>query len=334
MINDLLTRCSWFHPNRVQPRHTTVTLLAGLCLLLVFGVGHLPAASPRPYVVVLGIAQDGGYPHAGCTRACCQEAFDNPARGRHVSSLGIVDPVSQQRWIIDCTPDFRFQLKQLDRLQPAAHARKPLDGILLTHAHIGHYSGLMQLGREVMGTRDVPVFAMPRMEAFLRTEGPWSQLVSLGNIQITPLAADKPIALNERLKVTPLLVPHRDEFSETVGFQIQGPQCQVLFIPDIDKWQRWDRQIEKLVVESDRAYLDGTFFAADELPGRDISEIPHPFIVESIQRFSALADEQRAKVHFIHLNHTNPALRRGTAARKQVTRAGMSVARQGEKFPL
>ena len=314
--------------------HRLIPSLAALALLLGSTVEILLAATPGPYVVVLGIAQDGGYPHAGCSRPCCQEAFANPARGRYVSSLAIVDPESQQRWIIDCTPDFRFQLKELGRFEPAPRGRPPLDGILLTHAHIGHYSGLVHLGREVMGTRDLPVFAMPRMADFLRTQGPWSQLVSLGNIQLKSLEAEKPIALNPRLIITPLLVPHRDEFSETVGFQIQGPRQQVLFIPDIDKWERWDRQIEKLVVQSDRAYLDGTFFTADELPGRDISEIPHPFIIESIQRFAALPDGQRAKIRFIHLNHTNPALQRGSAARRQVGRAGMAVARQGEKFPL
>lgn len=308
--------------------------LLGIGLLLAGGADLLRAAAPGPYVVVLGIAQDGGYPHAGCNRACCQDAFTNPARGRHVSSLAIVDPESGERWIIDCTPDFRFQLKDLGRLQPARKGRPPLDGILLTHAHIGHYSGLVHLGREVMGTRNVPVFAMPRMAEFLRSQGPWSQLVSLGNIQLRPLEAEKPIALNERITVTPILVPHRDEFSETVGFQVQGPRRQVLFIPDIDKWERWDRQIEKMVVQSDRAYLDGTFFTTDELPGRDISEIPHPFIIESIRRFAVLPDGQREKIHFIHLNHTNPALERGSAARKQVNRAGMAVARQGEKFPL
>ncbi len=308
--------------------------LLGIGLLLAGGADLLRAVPPAPYVVVLGIAQDGGYPHAGCNRSCCQDAFTNPARGRHVSSLAIVDPGSGERWIIDCTPDFRFQLKDLGRLQPAREGRPPLDGILLTHAHIGHYSGLVHLGREVMGTRNVPVFAMPRMAEFLRSQGPWSQLVSLGNIQLRPLEAEKPIALNERITVTPILVPHRDEFSETVGFQVQGPRRQVLFIPDIDKWERWDRQIEKMVVQSDRAYLDGTFFTTDELPGRDISEIPHPFIIESIRRFAVLPDQQREKIRFIHLNHTNPALERGSAARKQVNRAGMAVARQGEKFPL
>ena len=308
--------------------------LLGVGLLLAGGADLLRAATPGPYVVVLGIAQDGGYPHAGCNRSCCQDAFANPARGRHVASLAIVDPESGERWIIDCTPDFRFQLKNLGRLQPARKGRPPLDGILLTHAHIGHYSGLVHLGREVMGTRNVPVFAMPRMAEFLRSQGPWSQLVSLGNIQLRPLKAEKPIALNERITVTPILVPHRDEFSETVGFQVQGPRRQVLFIPDIDKWERWDRQIEKMVVQSDRAYLDGTFFTTDELPGRDISEIPHPFIIESIRRFAVLPDGQREKIRFIHLNHTNPALQRGSAARKQVNRAGMAGARQGEKFPL
>jgi pyrroloquinoline quinone biosynthesis protein B len=321
---------------RVATRNQAYACLAwSLSLLGLLLSGPVLSAPPQsPYLVVLGIAQDGGYPHAGCRRACCQPAFEHPGRGRFVSSLAVVDPVTQQRWLLDCTPDFRFQLSKLGQLVPAVRDKPPLDGIFLTHAHIGHYSGLTQLGREVMGTREMPVFAMPLMTQFLRTHGPWSQLVELNNIQLRPLVADRTVRLNERIQITPFLVPHRDEFSETVGFWINGPQHKVLFIPDIDKWERWNQSIEKMVVQSDRAYLDGTFFDEHELPGRDISKIPHPFIVESMKRFAGLADSQRQKVHFIHLNHTNPALRKGTPARKQVQRAGMSVARQGEIFGL
>eukprot|EP00957_Ditylum_brightwellii_P156501 11911053-Ditylum_brightwellii.AAC.1 len=68
-----------------------------------------------------------------------------------------------------------------------APTKKTPDGIFLTHAHIGHYTGLMYLGREALGAVDVPVYAMPRMRSFLKNNGPWSQLVSLGNINIQNL---------------------------------------------------------------------------------------------------------------------------------------------------
>lgn len=276
-------------------------------------------------VVVLGIAQDGGVPHAGCMRNCCTSG-----RRERVSSLGVVDEAARRWWLFDATPDFTLQLQHMRAEAPAC----TLAGVFLTHAHIGHYTGLMHLGREVMGARGVPVHAMPRMREYLSSSGPWSQLVSLGNIALVPLAADSAVVLTERLSVTPFRVPHRDEFSETVGFRITGPARSAAFLPDIDKWEKWSRPIEELVRTCDAAYLDGTFFDGSELPHRDLREIPHPTMVESLSRFESFPAETRARVRFIHLNHTNPALQPGSPARRRIESAGLRIAREGERFAL
>ncbi len=290
----------------------------------------------NPYILVLGVAQDGGLPHAGCTKDCCATAWKDPALHRAVASIAIVDPVSQQRWIIDATPDFPTQLKMLDEIAPPREGtRSPaLAGILLTHAHIGHYTGLMHLGREVMNATAIPVFAMPRMRDFLTTNGPWSQLVTLNNISLKPIEADIPIQLNERIKVTPFLVPHRDEFSETVGYRIEGPHHSALYIPDIDKWAKWNRSLPDELAKVDIAFLDGTFYSEGELPGRNMAEIPHPFIVETISLLSKLPASEKAKVHFIHLNHSNPVLRTASAAESAVKGAGHNIAKERNRHPL
>ncbi len=288
-------------------------------------------AQESPFVVVLGIAQDGGYPQAGCRKNCC--ALLEPNLSEAPAAIAIVDPVSNQRWIFECTPQFPRQLQLLDRT--FATKKSPgIDGIFLTHAHIGHYAGLIHLGREVMGTKEVPVFAMPRMRIFLTENGPWSQLVKLKNIALQPLEESTSIKLNERLRVTPITVPHRDEFSETVAYKVTGPKRSLLFLPDIDKWSRWETRIEMLIADVDVAYLDATFFDDSELPGRNMAEIPHPFVVESIKRFGTLSKEDRAKVRFIHLNHTNPALRVDSSERATIQRAGMGVAKTGERVSL
>lgn len=280
-----------------------------------------------PFVLVLGIAQDAGYPQAGCRKACCLPVWAGERPGAHVACLALVDPATGQAWMFDATPDFREQLHSLQQYGQ-------LSGIFLTHAHIGHYTGLMHLGREAMGARLEPVFAMPRMKTFLETNGPWSQLVSLENVSLRPLTADSAIVLNERLRVTPFQVPHRDEYSETVGFRIEGPSSSLLFIPDIDKWQQWGRDIRQLIGQVDYALLDGTFFANGEIPGRDMSEIPHPFIEESLALFSGLPETERAKVHFIHFNHTNPVLDRQSTTRERVEEAGCELAEEGMRFGL
>lgn len=282
-------------------------------------------AAPRPFTIVLGTAQDGGVPQAGCTKACCTSR-----RHEAVSSLALVDPASHRWWLFDATPDFREQLTLMRSEAPAC----TLAGVFLTHAHMGHYTGLMHLGREAMGAHGVPVWAMPRLRDFLATNGPWSQLVRLQNIALRPLAADSAVTLGDSLRVTPFVVPHRDEYSETVGFRIEGPHGVVVFLPDIDKWERWDRSIDDVVADAGTAYLDGTFFDAAELPGRDMREIPHPFIVESLARFAKRPPAARARVHFIHLNHTNRAALPGSAERRRIETAGMQVARVGERAGL
>jgi pyrroloquinoline quinone biosynthesis protein B len=311
-----------------------VSLLLLVPLLGAIDVEDSSTDSERnPYVIVLGVAQDGGIPQAGTKR---HDGWSDDAFKRHVVCIAVVDPVSSQRWMIDATPDFPEQLQMLDRVAPS-EGKPGLDGIFLTHAHIGHYTGLMYLGHEVMGARDVPVFAMPRMVEYLRTNGPWDQLVRYKNITLKPLAAGTPVRLNERVTIEPVVVPHRQEYSEVVGYRITGPDRAVLFISDIDSWREWDEmgtRIEDAVAGVDVAYLDGTFFADGEIPGRDMSAFPHPFIAHTMERFGSLPAEERGKVRFIHFNHTNPAVNADSVARKSIEKSGFHVAEEGERVEL
>jgi pyrroloquinoline quinone biosynthesis protein B len=296
-----------------------------LLLFLFFTVFTFSADSP--YVVVLGIAQDGGSPQSGCEKLCCKELWQNGEKEK-VTSLGIVDPKSGKSWLIDATPDFPEQYRILTKEHDSE-----LAGIFLTHAHMGHYTGLLHLGREVMGAKNVPVFAMPEMKEFLESNGPWNQLVQLNNIEIQPMKNDKEIKLANGLIIEPFLVPHRDEYSETVGYKIMGLKQSVLFIPDIDKWEKWDQEIFEVIQHIDIALLDGTFYSQDELPNRDMGEIPHPFIVESMETLYNLNSSNRNKVHFIHFNHSNPAIRNG-AASNLIRSNRFDVTREGMIFPL
>ena len=284
-------------------------------------------------LVVLGNVQDGGYPHIGCNRPDCRNLFLRPSTPHQVVSLGIVDRALGRQFLFEATPDLTRQAFLLSQ-ETGAHVGMP-DGIFLTHAHLGHYSGLGFLGREAMGANSVPVHAMPRLRGFLETNGPWQQLVTLNNIQLEGLQARRTKVLGPNLHVTPFLVPHRDEFSETVGYHIQGPNKSALFIPDIDKWSVWNQDINAAIDSVDFAFLDGTFYDAEELGGhRDMSEIPHPFVLESLSKFASLSAENRDKVYFIHLNHTNALLDPNSKATQSVQDAGHHVARQGDRFDL
>ncbi len=300
-----------------------------LLLLIVFFKKGTEALPPSPYLIILGTAQDAGYPHIACEKTCCRLYYEGKEPKHFVSSIAVIDPVSGERFVFDCTPDFPAQVHLLDSL---LQAPKMPDGIFLTHAHIGHYTGLMYLGRESMNAKGMKVFAMPEMTTYLQNNGPWSQLVQLQNIKLQKMKADSAIQINERISVTPLLVPHRHEYTETVGYRIAWPGKSILFIPDIDKWAKWNQSILDAIEEYDLLFLDGTFFDEGELSGRSMSEIPHPFIRESMQLFEHLPARQKSKIHFIHLNHSNPALIAGSDAWNEIHKLGFHVAVQGNVY--
>ena len=282
-------------------------------------------------LVVLGTIQDAGSPQIGCKKKCCKDLLAHGVSERMVVALGAVDHDTKQQYLFEATPDFPFQLHHLQ--QVSNHSELP-NGIFITHAHIGHYTGLMHLGKEAMNSKGVKVYTMNGMRKFLTQNGPWSQLVTNSNINLVSLEASKEITLNKSLSVTPFLVPHRDEYSETVGYKIKGKNKTALFIPDIDKWNKWEQSIIKEIRNVDYAFIDGTFYSGAEIGHRNIAEIPHPFIKESLDLFKELSAEERNKVYFIHYNHTNPVLDIESRACKEIQDKGFHLARKNDRFML
>lgn len=274
-------------------------------------------------IVVLGNAQDAGSPHISCLKSCC-EKLRISGKKNLVSSLGVVS--SFGTYLLDATPDFPEQVHML------CGASLPT-GIFLTHAHIGHYTGLMYLGREGKGANKVPVYVMPKMQTFLEKNGPWNQLVQLENIQLKALRHGDTLELDSELKVVTMLVPHRDEFSETVGFVLLGKSKSALFLPDIDKWNKWNVSLPEIISKVDYAFIDGTFFQASEI-NRNLEEIPHPLVTETMEILKELPIQQKSKVVFIHMNHTNPMLEENSNETHIVEGKGFQIARLNSTFFL
>lgn len=319
------------------------TWLSALCLVglsLMTGALHGKdvATESVPYAIVLGTAQDGGLPQIGCTGPHCMAARADTDRRRLVASLLLADPRTGERWLIDATPDLREQADLAGAHPNTRRNTGPrpalFDGIFLTHAHTGHYAGLIHLGRPAYDAKNLPVFGSPRMCDFLRGNGPWDFLVDNGNITFQEFRAERTIVLGEGLSITPLPVPHRAEYTDTFGFLIRGPERTLLYLPDIDRWELWERRIEDLITSVDVALLDGTFYAEGEIPGRSMSQIPHPLIEDTIRRFKELPANQRRKIVFTHLNHTNPAVDPNSSATARIMSAGMAVAMEGQRFGL
>jgi len=301
-----------------------------ILILLMFPTHAI--ADDHVYLQVLGIAQDAGYPQANCYQPHCMRAWENPDLRRLTSSIAVIDTAARTKYLFDATPDIREQLYQLHRVAP--DVEYALDGVFLTHAHMGHYTGLMHFGKEAIGARGIPVYGMPKMVEFLTNNGPWELMVRLKNIELNVMTSHQPVELTPQIRVTPIEVPHRPEYSETVGYRIDGPNKSAIFIPDIDKWEAWETDIRDIIRSVDYALLDAAFFADGELPGRDMSEIKHPFVSESMALFSNLTDEEKSRVIFIHMNHTNPVLIDGSQQHQEVLSRGFRVAREGMQLAL
>jgi len=302
-----------------------------LILLAVLFTCHV-ALLAQVELVILGTVQDAGSPQIGCQKDCCNHLWEHPDHTRKVASIGVIDYQSCYTMIVDATPDIKSQLNYLQQLSGVPNAMPDL--VLLTHAHIGHYSGLLQFGKEAINADMVAVAAMPRMERFLKSNGPWSQLVENNNVELHPIVSNSSYPVTNEISYMPILVPHRDEYSETVGYRINGPHKSVLYIPDIDKWQLWDRNILDEIAKVDYALLDATFYDGVELGGRDMSLIPHPTVEESLSILKPLPRDERNKVYFIHLNHTNPLLDPQSSAYKYTIKQGFRVASFGQAFKL
>ena len=303
-------------------------LIVFILCATIFSCSEYKTSNNNNFITVLGIAQDAGYPHIGCKKDCCNKNIgDNKY---YVTSIGLTDIENGKYYLFEATPDIGEQIKYL---KSGVTNKKLIDGILLTHAHIGHYSGLMYLGREALGANKIPIYTMPRMKNFLENNGPWSQLVSLDNIDLKEINHNQNIQLSNELIVIPFNVPHRDEFSETVGYKIIGKNKSALFIPDIDKWDLWKKSIVDEVKSVDYAFLDATFFSGDEI-NRSMKEIPHPFVLETIDIFMDEDLGTKNKIHFIHFNHTNPLLNQKINLRDSILKLGFNFAKFGDKYNL
>jgi pyrroloquinoline quinone biosynthesis protein B len=239
-------------------------------------------------------------------------------------------------WIVDATPDLPRQLDMLADVrmrEPGRVDRSPLSGILLTHAHMGHYLGLAHLGYEAISAEPTPVHASARMVEFLSSNAPWDQLVRLG--QITPQVATpgQVVELGGGVRAEPLSVPHRGEYTDTFGWYLAGPDQRALYIPDTDPWAKWTIDLDTALDDVDLLLLDGTFYSADELPGRDVSEIGHPLMTDSMDRLAARV-AAGLQVWFIHLNHSNPTLDADSPQRRELEARGFAIARVGREFAL
>lgn len=283
---------------------------------------------------VLGTSQDAGLPQPNCYCNNCVKAMKDPTFRRTAASLAIVFPNERTWHLIDATPDLKDQMIQLQHTFELQG--KTMSSIFLSHAHMGHYPGLIFLGKEAMNVSRMPVYAGGKMKTLLESHAPWQQLTDLENIVVHEVKPDQLTAISQEVTIKTIDVPHRNEFSETFGFWIIGPSKKVLYIPDIDRWEDWHVDLYETCQEADICLLDATFFSTKELAhiGRNFKDIPHPPITETMDRLQALVTSGQTDVYFTHFNHSNPVIDPASQERHILEARGFKIAEEGMSFEL
>lgn len=259
--------------------------------------------------VVLGSAQDGGVPQLGSSHPVSAAGGLVPTRT--ASSLAVLTEAGAV--LLDVSPDIRHQLALL--------GESALAGLAITHGHMGHYAGLLQFGKEAANAQELPLIVTPSMLSFLEANQPWRDIVTS---RLATMATASRVSLaGVQFELIP--VPHRADYTDTVAISVEG---SVLYLPDIDRWDAWP-EAEAVIAAHGLAFLDATFWSPDEVLGnRSVAEVPHPPVIDTLQRFSHLAD----RIVLTHLNHTNPVADPASPEAAEVVAAGFRIAADGMRF--
>ena len=271
-------------------------------------------------IVLLGTAQDAGVPQLGCDCAICTRALSNMSYRRLVAAIGIINPITEKSYLPN-----RTGVKTKSQ-----ESKLGLEGIFLTHAHMGHYLGLLQFGKEASAAKKLPVHATSSMVDFLEANSPFKDLVNEQNIITNKITPGGKCLHENNLDITPLPVLHRHEHSDTVGYLIKGAKKQLLYIPDMDQLTE---PVQKQISKADIALIDGTFYDKAELSTRrNYEDILHPTISKSMVELKLLL--RNTNIYYTHFNHTNPVLDPDSEPRKMVKSAGFGIARERQTFKI
>lgn len=254
-------------------------------------------------VKILGSGQDEGIPRLDCNCPQCKKGIF-----RYGPSVLLMPKNGNRKILIDVPPDIKRMV-----------GLNPIDSIFLTHAHIGHYGGLFFLGKEAYNADEKPVYCSEKMKEWLGSGNKaYRHLIERNNIQLIPFKPGEKFELDS-LGCKPIKVNHRNEDADTVSLMFVENGNKFYYMPDLD---HWTKKTEGLVIESDVALIDGTFFSSEEI---DREDVPHPFVKETMERFEGSGTE----IYFTHLNHTNPVADKETKEYKKVIEEGFGVAEDG-----
>lgn len=267
-------------------------------------------------IQILGTAQDGGIPQLGCNCSNCKLAHNDESYARLVASIAIIG--NSNTILVDTTPDIVKQLNNL-RNYKAPSSKNPIDGVIITHLHLGHYIGLLQFGTEAAATKELAVYTTEEVKEFITTNKPFKYLKERKQISLCRLTLNNEISFNE-FSICPFEVPHRNEDGNTIGIEIKNDKTDstLLYISDTDSLTN---EIIQKINSAEKVVFDGTFYSEDELPRQ--KDVPHPPMMTTA---TILGYQDPKKFYFTHLNHSNPAVNSRSQEAKALEKMNYGIA--------
>lgn len=265
-------------------------------------------------VKVLGSAQDGGVPHLGCGCGRCRGAREDRNLQRSPASVKVYDEEKEVNYLFDVSPDIRFQVGD-----------EFIDGIFVSHAHLGHLTGLLYLGTEAFNADRVPVYCSEKVDRFLHENPPYRLLMDRDNVE-TNVFADGEVVDVMGIEVTPFEVVNKGYVpTDTHAFTIQSDRTTLFYVTDVD---RWAEETLDAIRAADIAIIDGCFWSAEEV--ERYQHVPHPPMEDSIADLAGFDTD----IYFTHMNHTNPVLDPDSPEREMVEENGFRVVDDGMEIEL
>ena len=279
-------------------------------------------------VTLLGIAQDGGRPQAGCNKPCCDSIQRD--HWSYPVSLGIVGDGGKGHLI-------EASRHLTDQLEIWGHNQ--ISDVWLTHAHLGHVDGLGLFGKETMGKIGLNLHLSASMLNLVHNNPFWKSLLDQKVFKPKQFSNGEVIDTESRFAIQAIQIPHRDELSDMHAFLVKGEKKNLLFLPDHDTWEETLKFHEVDTIRAflakysvDIALIDGTFWSSNELSGRFQHEVPHPPVRLTVEMLGERREED-PEILFIHLNHTNPLYLAGEE-RQFVIDLGWQIGEQGMIFDI
>lgn len=307
-------------------------------------------------VKILGSAAGGAFPQWNCACSNCQALRAGTFHGKARSQTQVAISGDSHSWfLLGASPDLRGQIEATAELQPRHGLRQsPIAGTVLLNADIDHVLGLLLL-RELQPLRahatesirrilmeDNSMFAMLQRDPGQLT---WQTFAPGETFPLVNPAGEDSSLRSRALSLGshfPAYVSQRRraqlaDGEASLGLIVESDSGKRLaYMPAVP--QITDALLEEFEA-ADVLLFDGTFWSDDELiriqgSGQTAQQMGHVPVSCSKGSLAQLAQLQRPRKIYIHINNTNPMLNEAGSEYRQVSDAGWEIAEDGWQFDL